>query len=246
MSTGVSAKFEPTALATPANAITTVRLLATPPILILILHQGVSWAAMALWTVVAATDFLDGWVARRQGATTSGAFLDPLADKVLVLGALSALAASDLISWVPVVLIGGREAVISGYRSVVARHGVSVPARPLAKLKTAAQDAAIALILLPPTGHHVRWLGQTVLWLSVALALVSGLQYLVDARSRPGGAAAGSRSTARSSSTAHPAATTGSASRSGGSTPSTRPDGSFPGSSPGPIARPAAEDLPST
>ena len=95
------------------------------------------------WAGVASTDFLDGWVARRQGATTSGAFLDPLADKVLVLGALGALAAVGLTSWVPVVVIAGREVAVSAYRSSVARHGVSVPARRLAKLKTASQDLAI-------------------------------------------------------------------------------------------------------
>jgi CDP-diacylglycerol--glycerol-3-phosphate 3-phosphatidyltransferase len=191
LATRIAGKFEPSALVTPANAITAVRLLATPPVLILIVHLGVSWGAALAWLAVASTDFLDGWVARRQGATTSGAFLDPLADKVLVLGALGALAASGLASWIPVLLIAGREIAVSGYRSVVARHGVSVPARPLAKLKTAAQDLAVALILLPPTGLHHGGVGRTVLWISVGLALVSGAQYLLDSRrpalsSRPG------------------------------------------------------------
>jgi CDP-diacylglycerol--glycerol-3-phosphate 3-phosphatidyltransferase len=179
MATKIQGKFAPTALATPANAITTVRLLAALPVLLLILQFRVSWGATLVWAAVASTDFLDGWVARRQGATTSGAFLDPLADKVLVLGAL---ASAGLTSWVPVVLIGGRELAVSGYRSRVARHGVSVPARPLAKAKTAAQDIAITLILLPPIGLHHRWVGQTVLWVSVGLALLSGAQYLLDSR----------------------------------------------------------------
>jgi len=189
VATKIAGKFEPSALATPANAITIVRLLATPPILFLIVHLGVSWGAALAWAAIASTDFLDGWVARRQGATTSGAFLDPLADKVLVLGALGALASTGLVSWVPVLLIAGREVAVSGYRSVVARHGVSVPARPLAKLKTAAQDLAVGLILMPLTGLHHPGIGQTVLWVSVALALVSGAQYLLDSR-RPALAAA--------------------------------------------------------
>ena len=129
-----------------------MRLLATLPVLLLIVHLGVSWQAALAWAAVASTDFLDGWVARRQGATTSGAFLDPLADKVLVLGALVALAATGLASWIPVLIIAGREVTISVYRSVVARNGISVPARPLAKCKTAAQDLAVGLILLPATG----------------------------------------------------------------------------------------------
>src|ERR1700722_4098755 len=185
MATKIAGKFEPSALVTPANAITAVRLLATPPVLILIVHLGVSWIAALAWAAVASTDFLDGWIARRQGATTSGAFLDPLADKVLVLGALAALAATGLASWIPVLLIAGREVAISAYRSVVARNGISVPARPLAKCKTAAQDLAVGLILLPATGLHHRGIGETLLWISVVLALVSGAQYLLDSRRRP-------------------------------------------------------------
>jgi CDP-diacylglycerol---glycerol-3-phosphate 3-phosphatidyltransferase len=182
MATKVAGKFEKSALATPANAITTVRLLAAPLILVLILHLKVSWVATAVWIAAASTDFLDGWVARRQGATTSGAFLDPLADKVLVIGALAALASIHLASWWPVGLITGREAVISVYRSAVARRGVSVPARPLAKLKTASQDLAVGLIIMPVAAIHHLGVGQIVLWASVALALVSGAQYLLDSR----------------------------------------------------------------
>lgn len=182
VSAKVGVRFEPSALVTPANVITAVRLVATLPVLLLIVNLKVSWAAAGVWAAVASTDFLDGWVARRHGATTSGAFLDPLADKVLVLGALASLAAVGLVSWVPVVLIAGREVTISVYRSAVARHGTSVPARPMAKLKTAAQDVAIGLILLPATGLHHKWAGQWLLWVSVGLALASGAQYLLDSR----------------------------------------------------------------
>jgi CDP-diacylglycerol---glycerol-3-phosphate 3-phosphatidyltransferase len=182
MAVKVEGKFEPSALATPANAITAVRLLATPPMIALIVSAKVSWIAVVVWVAVASTDFLDGWVARRHGATTSGAFLDPLADKVLVLGALVALAAIGLTSALPVVLIGAREIVISAYRSAVARNGSSLPARPLAKLKTASQDLAVGLILLPPLGLHHLSVGRTVLWVSVGLAMVSGVQYLMDLR----------------------------------------------------------------
>jgi CDP-diacylglycerol--glycerol-3-phosphate 3-phosphatidyltransferase len=182
VATKVAGKFESSALATPANAITVVRLLAAPVMLLLIVDLKISWVAAVAWLAVASTDFLDGWVARRQGATTSGAFLDPLADKVLVIGALAALAGIGLTSWLPVLLIAGRELVISVYRSAVARRGVSVPARPLAKLKTAFQDTAVGLILMPATGLHDLWIGHTVLWVSVGLALLSGAQYLLDSR----------------------------------------------------------------
>jgi CDP-diacylglycerol--glycerol-3-phosphate 3-phosphatidyltransferase len=193
MATRVAGKFEPSARATPANAITAFRLLATPVVLLLILHFKVSWVAAAAWVAVASTDFLDGWVARRQGATTSGAFLDPLADKVLVLGALGALASINLVAWLPVLLIAAREAIISVYRSRVARHGISVPARPLAKMKTAVQDAVVCFVLLPATGLHYLWVAQTALWIAVGLALVSGAQYLMDGRRSSSAAVAGER-----------------------------------------------------
>lgn len=182
MPTRIDGKFERSALATPANGITLIRVLATPVVLILVLDLGPSWAAVTAWVAVSSTDFLDGWVARRQGVTSSGAFLDPLADKILVLGALAALAGSGLVSWWPVAIIAARELAISAYRSVVARRGISVPARRLAKAKTAAQDLAIFLVLLPLTGEHHLWVGRGLLWVAVALALVSGAQYLLYAR----------------------------------------------------------------
>jgi CDP-diacylglycerol--glycerol-3-phosphate 3-phosphatidyltransferase len=182
MAARVAGRFQSNALATPANAITGLRLLATPLMLVLIVDLKVSWIAAGAWLAVASTDFLDGWVARRQGATTSGAFLDPLADKFLVIGALAALASVRLVPWLPVFIIAGRELVISVYRSTVARRGVSVPARPLGKAKTFCQDAAVGLVLMPATGLHDLWLGHGVLWGSVVLALVSGAQYLLDSR----------------------------------------------------------------
>lgn len=180
-------RFEPSALATPANAITVGRILATPLILVLIIDLGVSWWSAIAWVAVASTDFLDGWVARRQGTTSSGAFLDPLADKVLVIGALAALVSAGLVPVTPVAVIAGRELAISVYRSLVARHGVSVPARPLAKLKTATQDLAVGFVLLPALGHHHLWVGRDVLWVSAGLAVLSGAQYLLDSHNVPVG-----------------------------------------------------------
>ena len=65
--------------------------------------------ALVLWIALCVTDGIDGYFARRQGATRSGAFLDPLADKVLVLGAMAALVANDTFWWVPVAIIAVRE-----------------------------------------------------------------------------------------------------------------------------------------
>src|SRR5688572_14483476 len=141
--------FGPSALATPANAVTLVRILVLPLLVVLILDDGAEWPALALWVVLAGSDLFDGWLARRHGTTRSGAFLDPLADKFLVLGAMAALVAEDVFWWLPVALMATRELVISAYRLVVGRHGVSVPARSGAKVKTVVQDFAVGFALLP-------------------------------------------------------------------------------------------------
>lgn len=180
----MASQFGPNAILTPANGVTVARLLATPVFLIILLALGPSWVVLAIWLFLASTDGIDGWLARRQGTTTSGAFLDPLADKILVLGALITLAADGRFGWVPVWLIAGREVVISVYRSLLARRGVSVPARPLAKAKTTVQIIAVAAMLVPAIGRYHPWLARDVLWVAVALALISGAQYLLDSKYR--------------------------------------------------------------
>ncbi|MCL4422440.1 MAG: CDP-alcohol phosphatidyltransferase family protein [Actinobacteria bacterium] len=174
--------FGSTAILTPANAVTMVRVLAAPVLLALIWRWGPSWGLAITWLVLSCSDGLDGWVARRQGTTRSGAFLDPLADKLLVLAALAALALRAEISWLPVDLIAAREMAMSLYRTVVARQGISIPARKSAKLKTLTQDIAVALGLLPVLG--VRHLGavQIAVWVAAALTLWTGLQYGLDGR----------------------------------------------------------------
>jgi CDP-diacylglycerol--glycerol-3-phosphate 3-phosphatidyltransferase len=178
----VDGRYSRSARMTPANAITMGRLLATPVMVVLIVVLGPSWICVTTWIVLASTDFLDGWVARREGPTTSGAFLDPLADKALVLGSLVALAGSGLVGWTPVAVIGVRELAMSLYRSGMSRSGVSVPARPLAKTKTATQDLAVGLVLAPFIGGHHPAVGEDLLWVAVVLAVASFAQYLLDSR----------------------------------------------------------------
>lgn len=171
--------FGPSALATPANALTLARLLATPVFIALIVHEGASWWTVAFGVVVAGTDGIDGWIARRQGTTRSGAFLDPLADKVVVLSALFLLSYEQVLPWFPVILIGVRELMMSVYRSWIGRRGVSIPARPSAKAKTLIQDLAIGTCIIPPLAHH-HDVQLAAVWLAAAFTIVSGLQYLFD------------------------------------------------------------------
>jgi len=182
MSSASDQTFGPSALATPANALTMARLLATPVFVGLIVTQGATWLTAVVGVAVAGSDGIDGWLARRQGTTRSGAFLDPLADKVVVLGALGALAVQHHLPWAPVGLIALREIGLVAYRSWAGRRGVSIPARTSAKVKTLVQDLAIATCLLPQlAGEH--GLQIVAIWVAAALTVFTGLQYLLDGRS---------------------------------------------------------------
>ena len=176
-----SEQFGPSALMTPANLVTISRLLLTMPFLGMVVADGASWSAVSFWIALCITDGIDGNLARRMGTTRSGAFLDPLADKVLVLGAMFTLVRYDVFWIVPVLIITAREVVISVYRTVAGRHGVSVPAKQLAKAKTLCQQSAVGLALAPLTAG-VSWLYNSFLWAATVLTVVTGAQYLMAAR----------------------------------------------------------------
>lgn len=164
---------------TGANAITVARIIGTAALIALIAVDR-WWIAFVLFAVVAATDSVDGYIARRQGTTRSGAFLDPLADKFLVGGVLVVLVFKAVVWWVPVVLILAREIIISAFRSYAVRRGASVPASQLGKLKTLVTLVAIGLLLVPD--DVVRDVGLVLLWAAVGVTWVSGIDYLVNAR----------------------------------------------------------------
>ena len=185
MTGATTPSYGPSALATPANALTAARLLAAPVFVGLIVSEGSSWVTVAVGVAVASSDGVDGWLARRHGATRSGAFLDPLADKFLVIGAFFALALQGRMPWVPVGLMTAREVGMSAYRSWAGRRGVSVPARRLAKVKTIVQELAVATYLVPPLAP-LHTLQLSVTWAATALTLASGAQYLWDGRKAMG------------------------------------------------------------
>jgi CDP-diacylglycerol---glycerol-3-phosphate 3-phosphatidyltransferase len=173
---------DPSAVKTWANLVTVARILVAPFVFLLIPDTpGGTWPAFILWFLLCATDGVDGYLARRHGATTLGAFLDPLADKVLVLGAMFFLVSNGTFSIVPVAIVAGRELAISLYRTFVGAKGVSVPASKIAKWKTFVQQLAIGFAILPLTDDS-KWLWNGLLWISVALALISFGQYIYRAR----------------------------------------------------------------
>jgi CDP-diacylglycerol---glycerol-3-phosphate 3-phosphatidyltransferase len=176
------------AIATRANAVTITRLVLSGPTLVLIYARGASWTTVVLWLVLSCTDGLDGFIARRDGTTRSGAFLDPLADKVLVLGGFLALGLRGDFAWAAVLLVGARELGISAYRSFAGRRGISLPARQLGKWKANLQYVAVGLVLFPPTAD-AEGLQEIALWLAVGITLLSGLDILrrgwQESRSEP-------------------------------------------------------------
>ena len=182
-------RFGPSALLTRANLVTLLRFALTLPLLTVISADGPSWRAWVGWVILGSTDGLDGWLARRDGTTRSGAFLDPLADKFLAIGGLVALASQEIFPWLAVGLITAREVAVSAYRTWAGRRGVSIPARWLGKLKTISQLVAVGVALCPLTDSPPG-LALVVLWAAVGLTLVSGLDILRHrqaggARTRP-------------------------------------------------------------
>lgn len=170
------------AIATWANVVTVTRVLASPFLFaILPSDSRGSWVAFGVWFVLCMSDYIDGRLARRHGTTRSGAFLDPLADKILILGAMFTLVSRGIFWLLPVSIIAAREIMISVYRVVVGARGVSVPASRLAKVKTLFQQLAVGFAIAPLTTNDATWLWLSLLWASVALTLVTGAQYALAA-----------------------------------------------------------------
>lgn len=168
-----------------ANALTVLRILLVPVFLVvLFLGDGHDTAARigaaAVFALAALTDRIDGEVARRRGLITDfGKIADPIADKALIGAALVGLSVLGDLSWWVTGLIAARELGVTALRFVVLRHGV-IPASRGGKVKTLVQVAAIFLYLLPLPEAAEPYL-LVLIWIAVALTLVTGLDYLVQA-----------------------------------------------------------------
>ena len=163
------------------NALTTLRLLLIPVILLTFdagftYHQFV---APALFILASITDSLDGRVARRYAkVTTLGKFLDPLADKMLILAVLALLVQDALLPAWMVVLVVGRELLITGLRAVGATQGLIIVATPFGKTKTVSQMLAVGLLMLARPYPGVTGLATVMVWAAVIFTVFSGLDYL--------------------------------------------------------------------
>jgi CDP-diacylglycerol--glycerol-3-phosphate 3-phosphatidyltransferase len=134
--------------------------------------------ALAVFLAAAATDLLDGYLARRwKQVTTVGTLLDPIADKLLVSAALISLVETRLLPGWLVVLIISREFAVSGLRSIAAAEGYTIKAGELGKTKMASQVVGIALIMLSTRWAALQPFAMFAMWIVVAFGLASAVGY---------------------------------------------------------------------
>ena len=168
----------------PANLVSLSRLLLSPLLFWTVLeadvNSGTSWLAVFLGFVLAASDILDGHLARIRGTVSKwGAFIDPLADKVVVIGTALCLVEVERFHLLPVALLALREIFITFYRLLMARKGLSIPARKSAKWKTTVQGLAL-MVAVVPWLENSQWFVDFGLWVAVVFTVATGIQYLMD------------------------------------------------------------------
>ncbi|KAA0875519.1 CDP-diacylglycerol--glycerol-3-phosphate 3-phosphatidyltransferase [Nitrincola tapanii] len=167
------------------NLLTLGRILLIP-VFVLVYYlpfNWASWVAAAVFGLAALTDWFDGYLARRLDQSSPfGAFLDPVADKLMVATALVVLAesyATPLLTIAAAIIIG-REIVISALREWMAEIGAraQVAVSMVGKIKTTLQMIAILILIALPVGHWLSWLGMLTLYLAALLTLWSMILYL--------------------------------------------------------------------
>jgi CDP-diacylglycerol--glycerol-3-phosphate 3-phosphatidyltransferase len=158
------------------------------PFLVLFLLTGWGGGAnryisLAIFVVASITDWFDGYLARKNNLITNfGKFMDPLADKLLVCSAMICMVELDrLPAWIVIIIIG-REFIISGFRLIAAENGVVIAANYWGKFKTASQMIMIILLILN-FGGIFEVLSQIFIWISLALTLISLVTYIMQNKS---------------------------------------------------------------
>jgi CDP-diacylglycerol--glycerol-3-phosphate 3-phosphatidyltransferase len=172
------------------NTLTILRIFFVPFLVAVLVEQdlriewrGVVWVtneflALSIFLVAAATDLLDGYLARRwKQITTVGTLLDPIADKLLISAALVSLVQTHRAPAWMVVLIIGREFAVSGLRGIAAAEGYLIRASDLGKTKMITQVIAIATILLSIRWEFLRGFAMLWMWGVVIFGIASAIQY---------------------------------------------------------------------
>jgi len=166
-----------------ANQLTLLRIFAVPFIVLLLYFPNrlTCFVATIVFVLASFTDFLDGFLARRYNLTSNlGKFLDPLADKLLIMSALVMLSYLRWVpAWVSVVIIG-REILVTGLRGIAAEKGIVISADKYGKLKTVFQIIAICPLIFhyPIKGFDINMWGMILLYIALILTLFSGINYM--------------------------------------------------------------------
>ena len=140
------------------------------------------WIALAIFIVASLTDMLDGKIARKYNLITNfGKFMDPLADKLLVCSAMICLIPSGKLNTAIVIVIIAREFIISGFRLVASDSGIVIAASYWGKFKTVFQMVMI-IVLIADLGGVFDLIGQILVWIALALTVISLIDYVVKNR----------------------------------------------------------------
>jgi CDP-diacylglycerol--glycerol-3-phosphate 3-phosphatidyltransferase len=167
---------------TPSNALTLLRIFLVPVLVIVLLERTEDSPLLGavIFGVAVATDWLDGYLARRRNEVTRlGILLDPLADKLLTSAAFLSLVELDAVPAWMVMIVLGREFAVTGLRNLAANRGLLISASSLGKAKMVTQVVCIFLLLLGRNYPFFRPLALVSLWVVVITALVSGADYFL-------------------------------------------------------------------
>lgn len=168
------------------NKLTVARMILVPFLVVFMLTgwggDANRWICLAIFIVASVTDWFDGHLARKYNLITNfGKFMDPLADKLLVCSAMICMIETGkLPAWVVIIIIG-REFIISGFRLIAAENGVVIAANYWGKFKTVSQMIMIILLIVD-FGGFFAILTEVFIWLSVALTVISLLTYIMQNR----------------------------------------------------------------
>lgn len=167
------------------NALTLARVAAIPAVVLLMQYDNPLNARLAaiLFVVASVTDVIDGYLARKYGVTsTFGAFLDPLADKLLVMAVLVTLIPLGRIpSWVVIILLT-RELAITGLRGIASTQGMVIAASKFGKSKTAYQMTGLTFLLIhyPTLGIDCHVVGSWLIGIATLVSIYSGVDYMAS------------------------------------------------------------------
>jgi len=164
------------------NKLTVLRMILVPIFMIVYMMNAIPYhtiIAAFIFIFASITDWMDGYIARKNNIVTNfGKFMDPLADKLLVTGALLCLMEKNLVSYWVVMIIIAREFIVTGLRLVAVTKGIVIAAGKLGKLKTVFQLIAISAAILSVP----RLIVDVLIYISVFLTALSGIDYLIRNR----------------------------------------------------------------